>query len=554
MLIEFRVENFGLMDDIRLNLGSGLTAFTGETGAGKSMLVDALGVLLGGRATTDYIRHGMEKANVEGIFTNIPEAIAEMLVDEGYPLDDGLLFLAREINNQGRNLCRVQGRIVPLNLYKTFCQGLVDIHGQMEHQSLLRSDSHMELLDKFGGQEHLKLVKKVREAAQKYKSILNQERELLRSERDMERREEILRFQIEEINKIDPKLGEDQELEQEKKFLQNAEKIINLALGAYDKLYSGKNGESSFDLMGIANRNLQELCLLDADCQQIAAQLDSIYYNLEDIINQLRNYQDNLDFEPSRLEYIENRLFELHKLRKYGLDIESILENKDKMINELEELVKIQDDKENIRREKKDALQGYNDLAEALTLYRGFQADKIEKGLARELADLGMENARIEVIFTPVTEPSMDGAEEIEFHFTANYGEPLKQLAKVVSGGEMARLMLAFKSMMSKVETVDTFIFDEVDSGVGGRTIKKVAEKLTAIAESKQVICITHSAMLAGAAQKQYALSKEVVDGRTVTKVSQLNEEQRVKELARMFGGEEVAINLADELRRQNNN
>lgn len=216
MLIEFRIENFGLMDQISLNLESGLTAFTGETGAGKSMLVDALGVLLGGRATTDYIRHGLEKASVEGIFSNIPESTAEMLIDEGYPLDDGLLFLAREISNQGRNLCRVQGRIVPLTLYKTFCQGLVDIHGQMEHQSLLRNDSHMELLDKFGGEEHLSSVKKVKEAAQKYKSILSQERELLRSERDLEKRAELLRFQIEEIDKVDPKPGEDQELEQEK--------------------------------------------------------------------------------------------------------------------------------------------------------------------------------------------------------------------------------------------------------------------------------------------------------------------------------------------------
>lgn len=234
------------------------------------------------------------------------------------------------------------------------------------------------------------------------------------------------------------------------------------------------------------------------------------------------------------------------------MDIESVLDSKDKMQAELDELMKIQDDKKNMLREKKDALQDYNDLAETLTLYRGMQADKIEKGLARELADLGMENARIEVIFTPVTEPALEGAEEIEFYFSANYGEPPKQLAKVASGGEMARLMLAFKSLMSKVETVDTFIFDEVDSGVGGRTIQKVAEKLSAIAQARQVICITHSALLASAAQKQYALSKMVLDGRTVTQVSLLNEEQRVKEFARMLGGEEIAINLADELRKQN--
>lgn len=551
MLVELHIRDFGLMEDVHIVLDSGLTVFTGETGTGKSMLIDALGLLLGGRASNELIRHGKDKACIEGVFTNLPTKTVHFLKDEGYPLEDDLLFLFREINDTGRNICRVQGRAVPLSLYRTFCENLVDIHGQMEHQSLLITDTHRDLLDSFGGEGHLKLLREVKDSAIWYRNVTSRERELLRSERDRERREEILRYQIEEIEKINPLPGEEADLEKEKKFLLNSEKIVNLVTEAYEELYHGAEGMSNmsaFDLIGAATRNMDELSTLDSTCESLGKNLKAVYYSLEDCIEQLRSYKEGLEFEPGRIDQIEWRLSELHKLRKYGHDTESIVTKKKEMENELHDISNINEEKEGIKREKKEALITYNNLAEELSLNRGIQAEKIERGLADELQDLGLKDARVEIIFTPITEPSQDGAEQIEFNFSANVGEPPKPLVKVASGGEMARLMLAFKSLLSKVETVDTFIFDEVDSGVGGRTIVKVAEKLEKISYNKQVLCITHSAPVAAYGQKHFAIDKQVVGERTLTRVKLLDEQERIQELARMLGGESMAMGLAQEL------
>ena len=554
MLLELRIKDFGLMEDVHLLVNKGLTVFTGETGAGKSMLVDALGLLLGGRASNDLIRHGRDKACVEGVFTNIPSNITDFLQEEGYPFEDEMLLLYREINDTGKNLCRVQGRTVPLSLYRTFCEGLVDIHGQMEHQSLLIAANHRELLDRFGGEDHLILLKKVKEAALRYRNVLARERELARSERDRERREEILRYQIEEIEKISPQPGEENHLEQEKKFLQNAERIVNLVNEAYEELYDGAYGltnMAAFDQIGAAARNMEELSTLDPENNALSSDLQEIYYALEDYVEKLRSYKDSLEFQPGRLDEIETRLVELHKLRKYAYDPDSVLAKMDEMIKELDEISHLQEEKGNTKREKKDALAEYNSLAEELSLHRGIHAERIEKNLETELKDLGLSEARVEIIFSPITEPSPDGAEQVEFYFSANLGEPPKPLVKVVSGGEMARLMLAFKSLLSKVETVDAFIFDEVDSGVGGRTINKVAEKLEKIALNKQVLCITHSATVAALADKHFGIEKVVVGERTLTQVFELREEDRVQELARMLGGEDMALDLAQTLWKQ---
>ncbi|MCM1567115.1 MAG: DNA repair protein RecN [Dehalobacter sp.] len=553
MLVELRIKDFALMEDVHLLFDKGLSVFTGETGAGKSMLVDALGLLLGGRASNEFLRHGKDKACVEGIFSNLPLKLTEMLQDEGYPLEDDMLFLYREINDSGRNVCRVQGRTVPLSLYRTFCEGLVDIHDQMEHQSLLQTETQRELLDSFGGEEHLKLLKQVRDAAVNYRNTMSRERELLRSERDREKREEILRYQIEEIDRIAPVSGEEESLEQEKKFLLNAEKIVSLVNEAYDELYAGTKeaSDAAFDRIGSATEKMGELSALDPEIEELHKNLEEIYFSLEDYVTKLRSYKDKLDFEPGRLDEIETRLIDLGKLRKYAYTIEAVLERRVEMEEELEEIAHLQDEKENIRREKKEALTTYNNLVEELSLNRGIQAERIEKGLADELLDLGLNEARIEIIFSPVTEPSPEGAEQIEFYFSANVGEPPKPLAKVASGGEMARIMLAFKSLLSKVETVDTFVFDEVDSGVGGRTIMKVAEKLEKISENRQVLCITHSAPIAAFADSHFGIDKVVVEDRTQTKVNRLGESERVQEMARMLGGESVALSLAEELWQQ---
>lgn len=550
MLCEMHVENFALMEEVELTFSSGLTVFTGETGAGKSMLIDALGVLLGGRASSDFIRHGLEKARVEGIFEDLPESIRLRLEEAGYTLEEGQLFLSREINRSGKNICRVQGRTVPLSLYRSLAQGLVDIHGQMEHQSLFQPETHRGLLDAFGGPNLCALLDEVNEAAKHYRSLISKERQLMASEAEQERREDILRYQIEEITGINPKPGEEESLQAEKKRLANAEKILSLSSEVYTGLYEGGNIPSAYDILGRCRKALQDLARIDDRCEAMLEPVESIYYMVEDLASQVNSYREDFDYEPGRLDQIEERLIELQRLRKYGLTVEEVLKAKEEMEAELHKITHLQEELDRLRKEKERILKVYQQRAEKLTAERKKCAQKLEEGLHRELADLGLEKSRFEVRFTPVDEPRNGGAEEIEFYFSANLGEPPKPLAKVASGGEMSRLMLALKSLLAEIESVGTFIFDEVDSGVGGRTILKMGDKLARIAQSKQVFCITHAAQVAAFGDHHFGIAKEIVGERTRTQVHLLSEEERIQELARMLGGEEIeaTFNHAEKL------
>ncbi|MDQ7095806.1 DNA repair protein RecN [Desulfosporosinus sp. PR] len=540
MLEELHVENFGLMEDVRLTFEQGLTVFTGETGAGKSMLIDALGVLLGGRASSELIRHGEKQAKIEGIFQDLAPECLSRLEAAGYPVEEGQLFLYREMNSSGKNLCRVQGRTIPLTLYRSLCAGLVDIHGQIEHLSLFNSDTHRELLDALGGlQDELGLVN---DAAKTFQRILRDERKLSVSEEDRLKREEILRYQIEEINTVNPLPGEEEELTQEKKRLSNAERITNLVNETYGALYEGSAGKfAAIDLLAQSLKALQELARWDEGFN-LSESIESIYYATEDLAAQVRMYKDNLEFEPGRLDQIEERLVQLAKLRKYGSTLEEVLAKRVELLQEMEQITHFQEQFEKIQKEKQKARQTYEKVARELSLKRRDIAERLEKGLSLELADLGLERSCFEVRFTPHDEPAAYGAETSEFYFSANPGEPPKPLAKVASGGEMSRLMLALKSLLAKVESVGTFVFDEVDSGVGGRTIHKVGEKLAGIAQSKQVFCITHAAQVAAFADVHYGIVKDVNNDRTRTMVKPLAEEERLEELARMLGGGEAEI------------
>lgn len=540
MLAELNVENFGLMEAVRLKFGRGLTVFTGETGAGKSMLIDALGVLLGGRASADLIRHGESRARVEGVFEDLaPESLMRLEL-AGYPVEEGQLFLYREMNASGKNICRLQGRTIPLTLYRSLCEGLVDIHGQIDHLSLFRPETHRDLLDALGGLHSD--VSLVNEAVKAYNTIIRKERELSISEEERQKREEILRYQIEEIDLINPLPGEEAELTQEKKRLTNAERITDLVSEAYVALYEGSAGKIAvFDLLGQTRKALQELVRLDEEFNVID-QVESIYYAVEDLADQVRVYKDNFDSEPGRLEQIEERLIQLNRLRKYGTILNDVLERRLRMLEELDQITHIQEQFETVHQEKKQTMHAYKKVSEQLSQKRLKIAERIEGGLTLELVDLSLEKSRFEVRFVPNTEPLNGGAEKVEFYFSANLGEPPKPLVKVASGGEMSRLMLALKSLLAKVESVGTFIFDEVDSGVGGRTIHKVGEKLAKIAQSKQVFCITHAAQVAAFADVHYGIVKEVNGERTRTQVEPLTEHERIEELARMLGGGEVEI------------
>ncbi|MHB1652210.1 MAG: DNA repair protein RecN [Desulfitobacteriaceae bacterium] len=538
MLVELHVQNFGLMEDILLSPGPGLTVFTGETGAGKSMLIDALSVLLGGRATADLVRHGEGQAKVEGVFTELPEPVLNKLEEAGYSAEEGQMFLYREVNASGRNVCRVQGRSVPLGLYRSLCEGLVDIHGQMDHQSLLRSETHRELLDALGGQEQLELKEEVSRAARAFQVILSKERELKLSDTERRNQVELLNYQLAEIDHVRPFPGEDETLNEERRRLSNAEKIISLSGEVYAALYQGSvRGPAAYDLLASSRKALSELVKLDGQCASMLEQLESIYYTLEDITEQVRAYRENFATEPGRLEQIEERLSQLHHLRKYGSSVQDILNKREAIHCELQDLGHLDEQLAEINRAKEKALGFYLELAGRLSQKRFAQAEGLEEGMARELSELGLEKSRVEVRLTPQAGPHPEGAEEVEFYFSANPGEPPKPLAKVASGGEMSRLMLALKSLLARVEKVTSFIFDEVDSGVGGRTVQRVGEKLSQIAREKQVFCITHAAPVAAYADEHYGIAKEIIGERTTTRVERLEPEARVEELARMLGG-----------------
>lgn len=544
MLTEIHVENFALMEAVQLSFSRGLTIFSGETGTGKSMLIDALGVLLGGRASTDFIRHGLEKALVEGIFEECPPEILEGLAEAGYPVEDGQLILSREINRSGRNICRVQGRTVPLTLYRTLVQGLVDIHGQMEHQSLFNPDSHRGLLDAFGGEQQLELLKRVNQSAKNYRGLLQREQQLLRSEADRERREDILRYQIDEITAVDPQGDEEDSLLQEKKRLVNSEKIMGNITEVYSLLYEGNGQSSAFDQIGRSRKALQEILRYDEECSTMLEPIESIYYMIEDLASQVMSYREGFDFDPGRLDQIEERLIQLQRLRKYGHTVQEVLQTKEEMLKELHTITHLQGELEDLLRDKEAALRDYTEKAKELSRVRAVQAQRLAEGLKKECADLGLEKSSFQVHFAALNEPQAGGAEQAEFYFSANVGEPLKPLAKVASGGEMSRLMLAMKSLLSKIESVGTFVFDEVDSGVGGRTIQKVGEKLARIAEGKQVFCITHAPQVAAFGDHHFGIQKEIINERTRTRIQYLTEDERIHELARMLGGDEEAIAL----------
>ena len=394
------------------------------------------------------------------------------------------------------------------------------------------------------------------EAAKSYLAITRQERGLSISEEERQRQEEVLRYQIAEIDQVNPVEGEEGELGQEKKLLSNAERITGLATAAFTLLYEGLAGEpAAFDLIGQARKALQDLVRLDENFN-VMEQMETIYYGIEDLADQVRGYRDNFEFQPGRLDQIEERLIQLSRLKKYGVTLEDVLARHQSMIEELDKITHIQEQFATIHQDKSLARQAYEEAAQQLGRKRKEIAEQIESSLNLELADLGLEKSRFEVRFTPNSEPASGGAESVEFYFSANLGEPPKPLAKVASGGEMSRLMLGLKSLLAKVEAVGTFIFDEVDSGVGGRTIHKVGEKLAKIAQNKQVFCITHSAQVAAFADVHYGIVKEVTGDRTRTRVELLTERDRVEELARMLGGGEADITRrhAEELIRGSKN
>ncbi|AEF94932.1 DNA repair protein RecN [Desulfotomaculum nigrificans CO-1-SRB] len=550
MLHSLYIKNFALIDDVEVNFGGGLNIVTGETGAGKSMLIDALQVALGSRASADFIRTGRDKATVQATFdlAKLPW-LSQRLSELGLDLeDDDLLVLAREINRNGKNYCRVNGRLVSLNVYREVGGGLVDMLGQHEQQTLLNQDRHRALLDKLGGPQLINQAKRVKEIYRQWRDASTELKELENNARELARRLDMLTFQVAEIDKAALVEGEEEELLNERKLLVNAEKIARLAGESYDYLYGGETGgTSAVDAVGKAAAALKELAEIDGNLHSLVEAVESALYQLEDAAREISSYRDDVEYNPDRLDEIEHRLSLIKQLKyKYGASIQEILEFRHQAAAEIGTLANSSEKTELLKTQIKTLEQAWQQEAQNLSHLRKKAARELEQAAAKELKYLEMGSVAFRVGMTETGQLSPNGAEEIEFLIAPNPGEPLRPLQKIASGGELSRIMLVLKVLLAGVDEVPTLIFDEVDTGVGGKALQAIGEKLAKIGQNRQVICVTHAPQVACFADNHYLISKTVVDGHAQTSVTCLDESARVEELARMLAGREITDVVKD--------
>ncbi|WP_374717819.1 DNA repair protein RecN [Neobacillus sp.] len=541
MLAELSIKNFAIIEKLSISFDKGLTVLTGETGAGKSIIIDAIHLLVGGRGSSEFVRHGEEKAEIEGLFQidDLQHPVYAKALEFGIDIEEGMVILRRDISRTGKSVCRINGKLVTISTLREIGAVLVDIHGQHEHQELMDETKHLPLLDQFGGEEITSSLEVYQELFRKYEQTRQKLKALSENDQQMAHRLDLILFQFNEIQKANLKLDEDEELMSEKRKLVNFEKLFE----AFQLSYSALNGEQKgLDWLGMAMGHLENAASLDSTYKDLYEAVSNCYYQLEDAGRAIRNEMEVLEFDPERLNEIEDRLNEINQLkRKYGKTIHEILEYAAKIEEEIETL----QNKETIIGELEKELSSIEkDLAleaKQLTELRQKWARKLTELIHKELKDLYMEKTIFEIRFeTDLHHFSKTGSDYVEFYISTNPGEPLKPLSKVASGGELSRIMLALKSIFSKHQGVTSIIFDEVDTGVSGRVAQAIAEKIYKVANNSQVLCISHLPQVAAMADNHLFISKNIKDGRTTTSVRKLQEDEKIKEIGRMISGAEI--------------
>jgi DNA repair protein RecN (Recombination protein N) len=555
MLALLNISNIALIGELQVEFERGLNLLTGETGSGKSIIVDALSLLCGGRFASDMVKSGESWAAVEGLFSIKSNQELEALLDEaGIALEGGQIIIRREVATGGRNKIFINNRLATQSLLRRLRPFLVDIHGQGEHQTLFNPEAHLELLDAYAGLESAR-----QEVAQRHRRWLALRRELdaqLRDEAEKYQLIDILRFQIEELERAGLVPGEDERLEEERRRLMNLEKLKVLCSEGYALLY--EDDDSALARVRQAMKRVEELSAYEASFSGYAEGLESARALMEDLAFALRDFADGLGDSPERLAEIENRLAEISRLkRKYGGRIESALEHLAKAKERLRQIERSDEREQELRAELELAQAAYLESARALSRQRALAAKKFERDIRRELKEVAIEDAKFEVMiesshqqdrFTP------RGIDRVEFYFSANVGEATRPLQKVASGGEASRLMLVLKTIANASHFPRTIVFDEIDSGIGGRVSEAVGLKLKKLAKTHQVLCVTHQAQIARFADCHLLVRKEVVGGRTRVRVEKLDQRGRIHEVARMLTGAEIteaALEHAREMLRQ---
>ncbi|HIT34227.1 MAG TPA: DNA repair protein RecN [Candidatus Faecousia intestinigallinarum] len=546
MLSLLHIENIAVIESADISFDRGFNVLTGETGAGKSIVIDAISAILGERAYRDMIRTGANKAGVRAVFTGVPQL--PWFAENGVEYDQETV-IQREIFLDGKNICRVNGSLVSVSILRRLGLQLINIHGQHDSASLFDEENHLQFLDDFADDLPLK-----EDYFQKYQCMTALRREiegLTMDEGEKLRRMETLCFQIEEISKANLQPGEDEELEERRKLLQNAEKLSDGLDEAVECLYGGEDTDGAAALLDQAQRSLGRLSRFSDSFTELQERVSDLMYQVQDAAEEVRDAREELSYSAEELEQIESRLDVIHRLRrKYGVTCQDILDYQKKAEDELDHMEFADDHLERLKEKLSKAEKEAWAAARALRETRKEAASKLSVRILTELSQLDMPRVQFDCRFTE-RELTPNGADGVAFYMSANAGEALKPMSKVASGGELARIMLAMKNVLAEKDRVDTLIFDEVDTGVSGRAAQKVAQKLRSVAQFKQVLCVTHLPQMAALANTHLLIAKEERGGRTFTTVTPLDREGRKQELARIIGGEhitETTLKSAEEM------
>ncbi len=552
MIEWLQVNNVALIESAELTFNKGLNILSGETGAGKSMLIGSVNFLLGNRTGKDFVRHGAEQASVEGMFSINNPVITQTLDSLGIPLEsDNMLLISRSVTQGGKTSCKLNGKPVSLAILKEISPMLVDLHGQHEHQSLLNPNRHIELLDKFCGDSLEPLKLQLHEEIKRYKEISKEIYQLKGNTKDPAH----MQYQIREIEEASLKEDEEEILLKRSNVLHSFERLMRNALDALE-LLSGTDSQepSAIDKISKAELLLADVNRLDPSMGQLTESLNGVSVQLSEIIRDLRGYTGELEHDPGELEKIQSRLDLIYNLkRKYNMSVKEILDYHQKLTEESERLQQSKHIIAELNKERKQCIENISNSCDQISNERKKAVLIIKERIEQVLADLGMNNAQFDIVLERKKEFTPNGYDRVEFLISANPGEPLKPLAKIASGGEMSRIMLALKSVLAKVDNIETFVFDEIDAGVSGRTAHKVAEKLVEISRNYQILCITHLPQIAAMGDSHFLIEKKTADNITSTEVYELSQDKIVREIARLLGGASITdatLNAALELKQ----
>ena len=540
MITTLHIKNIGIIDDLSIDLNNGLNVLTGETGAGKTLIIDSLGIISGGRFSKEMIRKGETNSFVEIC----------MYEPENENSIDGNIIVSREINSNGRNMCKINGRMVTVNELKNFMSKFIEIHGQNDNQSLLDNKFHLKYLDGFIGEELLKYKQEYKENYTRYIEIKQELKENYGDEKERERKLDLLKYQFNEIEEADLKEKEEEELEEKRKIMLNSEKISN-SLNEADEAI----GESSIDSINLAIRAMEKIEGIDTKYEAITSNLKNIYYDLQELSRDISNEKEDIYFDEQERNEVEERLDLIYSLkRKYGNNILEILNYKEEIEKEIQHIENLDEYNQKLKKELKQIKEKMTKLAINIHNLRKEYAKVLGININKILEDLEMKNAKINIHVDYKEEEFFEnGKDEVEFYITTNLGEDEKQLSKIASGGEMSRIMLAIKKVLADTDKMPVLIFDEIDTGISGKAANAVAEKLNSISKNHQVLCISHLPSIAASADYNYFISKKVLNDRTNTNIKLLNEEETIKEIARISSGEinEATIQYATQLRNK---